>query len=430
MHVEGAIESTAFGGQGILKKDGLVIFVPYTVQGDRVVAEITKTKKNYAFGKLLSVISKSPFRTSPPCAYFGTCGGCTLQHIEYPTQLAIKKKFVVDALERIAKVPCTVEDALPAKSIWGYRRHITMSLEPRARGFEASFFSPITMSSLGIDKCLIFERNDEGALQKLQTALQKLDHGNIKKGSVKFVRSASSQLICVFVFDEGLPSNYKEFTKELLSTRLCEGVIWKEKNNVEPYGKIDTYFQIGELKFEFSPLGFVQNHPEQSVNIYLKLCEMVNKADVRVIDVYCGIGVSSLLLAKKGLEVVGIEQSEESILMAKKNMERNQVANVRFICGSAENLIGSYLTGEKETVLILNPPRNGLSKEVIRKIVSGRPKEIIYISCQPSTLARDIGELVAAGYDVKLCQPYDMFPQTTHIETILQLSRSELHRFS
>lgn len=321
MMLEGTIQNLAFGGDGIMRADdGHVIFVPYTIPGERVGVELTEVKKNFARGKLVKIIETSSKRVAAPCEYYGRCGGCQLQHMTYETQLEFKQKFVQDALTRIGKLDVEVKAVIAADPIWHYRRRVNL------RGNEF----------VDINKCLIYS------------------------------------------------------------------------------GKKENIFDVAGLKFEYSDKAFVQAHPTQSVRLYSDLVAQVGTQ--RVLDLYCGIGVTSLLMAKNGADVLGVEGNPEAIRLAKINSKTNSLS-VKWLVADVNEVATQLCESYQPDLIVANPPRTGINKPVLNA------KNIFYISCMPSTLARDLAILVKQGYRIDACQPYDMFPQTTHVETWVSLSQ-------
>ena len=321
MIIEGTIQNLAFGGDGVMRADdGRVVFVPYTIPGERVAVELTDVKKNFARGKLVTIIETNSKRVRAPCEYYGRCGGCQLQHMTYEAQLEFKQKFVQDALTRIEKLDVAVKPVIAADPIWHYRRRIDL----RGNDF------------VDINKCLIYS------------------------------------------------------------------------------GKKENTFDIDGLIFEYSDKAFVQAHPTQSARLYRDLAAQL--AAKRVLDLYCGIGVISLLMAKNGAEVLGVEGNPEAIRLAKVNSKANAL-NVKYLLGDVNEVATQLCETYKPDLIIVNPPRTGINKPILNA------KHIFYISCMPSTLARDLAILVKQGYRIDACQPYDMFPQTTHVEIWVSLSR-------
>ena len=407
--VTGEITSLAFGGRGILRANGLVIFVPFTAPGEYVRIRITKRHKNFAKGELIEVLQSVPERVSAPCAYYGRCGGCQLQHLSYAEQLHQKQLFVADALKRIGKL--TIDDPIPitpADPIWGYRKHIHLSLTDH---YKPSYICLDGVTSLPIQQCSIFLPSPLDFLHPTQELfpVEGEAHLGIYKNADRF--------ILAYEFTNKFPSNVETIArKHLDQSSMIQGVVAQCKHKTKSWGNIHGHFSLDGLQITFSPLAFVQNHPTQSATIYRNMVELAGK---RVLDLYCGIGALSLMLAQKGSAVTGIETSAEAIRLATLNASQNDL-KATFICGQVSKKVEGLLKKSWDTVIV-NPPRTGLDPETRNQLLQIRPKQILYLSCMPSTLARDLAAAQKAGYLIRSVRAYDMFPQTTHVETLVQL---------
>jgi 23S rRNA (uracil1939-C5)-methyltransferase len=348
--VEGVIEKLGFGGVGLLRHHGFVIFICFCLPQEKVIVEIEKVYKNYATAKLIKIVLPSPNRVQPKCKVFGICGGCQLQHLSYEEQLKHKEEVVNDSIKKIAKIDSPHISIIPSPKIWAYRRHITL----KRQGEKAGFIGVDNKTFIEIDECPIFDNN-------------------------KF---------------ELLPGQTKLF-----------------KSN-------EHVHQIMDLTIFSSPNAFIQNHKEQSEAIYKDVVNKILNINPRkVLDLYCGIGITSILIAKNSIDCLGIELNKEAIELAKKSANYNKVDKVKFLAAPVEKVIHSQ---EKFDVILVNPPRTGLDKKAIEGIKKINPEHIFYISCMPQTLARDVQLL---GYDIIQGSCYDMFPQTAHVETLLHLQR-------
>ncbi|NNM44273.1 MAG: 23S rRNA (uracil(1939)-C(5))-methyltransferase RlmD [Chlamydiae bacterium] len=422
--MKGKISRIAFGGSGIAKNDGLVIFVPFAAPEDNLTIEITKQKKTHGFGKILSIDEPSPYRIKPICPYFGECGGCQFQHLEYSKQLEIKYLFVKEALERIGKISCEVSPVVPAEKAWAYRRHITLHLTPFERGFQAGYVGIDHVSPLVVKSCDIFIDSKQPLLIELQSYLKECNNNGINEAHVRILKASEHTFLLAFTFFPALPENYSSFCKNLhQKIPSCVGVVIKSPREVHSYGQTTASFTIDDIKFTYSPYGFVQNHPQQSANIYHEIVKIISPNSKKVLDLYCGIGVSSLLLARTGREILGIDSNKDCIYLAERNAQENGIQKAVFTAEKVEKSLEKHLKEFAPDTIIVNPPRIGISKEVLDILLEYKPKEILYTSCNPTTLARDLHRLCDVGYQIALCKPYDMFPQTTHVETLVQLKR-------
>ncbi len=412
--LEGQIESIAFGGQGILRNEGLVIFVPFTAPQDIAHIEITTQKKHFAHGKLLSLKTASPLRIIPKCSYFGSCGGCQLQHLNYEAQLAAKQTFIRDALKRIGGIDIENIPITPTTLQWQYRRHIRLSLRPAEKSFTAGYIGQDNCSFLPIDQCPIFS-SDKRLFTELQKLLCCISSEGTEEGSVRMIKTDNDRFLLAFDFSPILPNH------SLSLSGPWQGILIRSQNEQKCLGDVTCFIELDGLKARFSPLGFVQNHPEQSANLYRTIAMVLPDSAQTVLDLYCGIGLTSMLFAKLGKKVIGVESHLETIDLAKENAVANHV-DIQFFAGKAETL-GVELLGKTHfDVVLCNPPRTGLDSTLINALLKERPAHIIYVSCMPATLARDLKKLTQGGYQIDHIQAFDMFPQTTHVETLVRLT--------
>lgn len=419
--VEGEISGMAFGGQGILRHQGLVVFVPYAAQNDVIKCSITRKKASYAEGTLLQVIKPSPERTAPLCPYFGTCGGCQLQHINYQAQTEHKRLWLKDALERIGGFRnVEIAPIVPATLQWAYRRHVTLSLQRTSKGYKGGYIANDGLTLIQIDQCPIFIDPTNRLFQEIHPLLGELECAGKEEGRLTIMKVSDEAFTLYFQF-KSLPGNFaKVFQKAFKFFDKWEGVLARSASETIKYGQVNAKFELEGMSFQYSPTTFVQNHPEQSLNIYRKVLSLALESHPKAaLDLYCGIGVTSLLMAKSGIKVQGVEYSPEAVKIAKVNALNNKITNVDFVKGDVGRLLKGLVSKLKPELILVNPPREGLGPEVIKGLLEAKPEQIIYVSCMPATLARDLKKLV--GYRVTYCEPYDMFPQTTHLETIVRL---------
>ncbi len=387
------IISLAFGGAGIAKPNGKTVFIPFTLPGEEVTYEITKETRSYSFAKVEKILTPSLSRTTPLCKHYQVCRGCQFQHLSYGSELQVKRQFIIDAFKHIAKIDVDPEATIPSDTPYEYREHIRLNLD------NASQFGYISDKKLlPIQHCPLFSI-DETPYQKLSALINTLKPPG---GSVRIFQKEKPLLAFSFPF---LPKNHsvaKEFLQDF------KGISMKSPKDFISYGEKNITYSFADLTIEFSPYGFIQNNLSQAEKLYKALINLINSD--AVLELYCGVSVLSLLCARRG-----IDSSKENIKRAKKNASLNGL-DVEFILGKAE---AASLQGFD--TIIVNPPREGLSSQMINRLILEKPKHILYISCMPSTLARDTAKFVAEGYRIDKCIPCDMFPQTTHVETILSL---------
>lgn len=421
--VEGKIDSLAFGGEGILKTDGLIVFVPFTAPGDRINCRIVTLKKNFATGEGIDILEKGPDRIEPRCPYYGVCGGCQLQHISYEGQVSYKQRAVIDALKRIGKISLPeVPVITPASPIWAYRRHITLSLAGRETGFEAGYIATDQYSIVPVTECSIFLDKGSSLFQDIQAIVHQFICDPANEARLTVLKIDAHTFALHFRFKR-LPPNTKTVLEAALrSYPGLRGLSASDSSRTEHCGEQTFSQTVDELRISFSTDVFLQNHAEQSLNIYRDIVGLCAGKNEKILDLYCGIGISSLLLAKNGHKVFGVEGNPTAITLAKQNAEANQL-QATFVASDVKKGLKKLLKEFKPQTVIVNPPRTGLDKEVLDQLQAAGPERIIYISCMPPTLARDIGPLCNQMYCINECKIYDMFPQTSHVETLVELIR-------
>ena len=420
--IESKVESLAFGGEGILRYQGFVVFVPFTAIGDYISCKIIEVKRSFAKGSLIEILVNSPQRIIPRCKYFGTCGGCQLQHMSDEAQNDYKLNSVKDAFKRIGHLDDIPINFIPSTMKWAYRRHITLQLKPDGNSFIIGFIGEDQTKFVSVDSCPIFISFDNTFLHELHSLIRKISNLNQETGRLTLLKSGS-YIILSFVFTTDFKIQEEEFISLINSCEIIAGILIQTSKKKMSWGQIICEETINDLRFRFSPETFVQNHPEQSNKIYEWIVSKVSeskKAHDHILDLYCGFGITSLLLAKRGYQVTGMEYNQQAILFAKENALINRLSHVHFKQGDVEKLLPQWLKKNSSTFVIVNPPRKGLSKQVCFTLLKHRPLEIVYISCMPATIARDL-ILLCKEYEIQSCHVHDMFPQTAHMETCVHL---------
>lgn len=439
------IDDIGSQGEGIGKIDGFTIFVENALPEDIVYIKIVKLKKNYGFGKLIKVIEPSNMRVLPKCDYFSQCGGCTLQHVDYFSQLKFKTKKVKDNIERIGGFEnIDVLDAIGMEHPYNYRNKSQYPIGIKDNKLKIGFYSLRSHNIIDLDNCLIQNDANKEIVLKIK---EFINENNIEpyneithKGIIRhlFIRIGyitKEIMICIvvngnkFLYENKLIEKLKDIknissiilnfnsenTNVILGTNIK--VIWGK-----PY--INDF--IENLKFNISPLSFYQINPIQTNILYNKVLEFLNlNGNEVVIDAYCGIGTISLFIAQKAKKVYGIEILKEAIDDANKNALLNNISNVEFITGKSEEIIPMLYKNYNiiPDVIVVDPPRKGCDESLLNVIDKIGPKKVIYISCDSATLARDLKILCKDNYAIKTIQPIDMFPQTFHIESVVEVYR-------
>lgn len=427
-------------GEGVGHVDGFVIFVERGLPGELVKARLTEVKKNYARGVIEHVVEASPLRQRPLCLVYEQCGGCQLQHLSYEGQLQAKQKRVKDALERIGHFRgVEVKPCIPSPDPWAYRNKIQLPVVMSAQGINIGFYQHRTHDVIDIDTCPIHCRQGDGVFWNikqllLESSVQPYNEisgaGELRYCLIK--TAVSSREVLVTLVSKGEGSVALKTLGEAIST--CPDVKGVVQNiNVSSgnailgreyrtlMGRPYIYETLGGYTYKVSSASFFQVNTFQAERLYeyaIALPDIQNGETV--IDAYCGVGTLSLLLARRAKQVIGIECVPEAIFDAQANAENNGVENVQFHCVHTEKATHLLQQGN---VIFLNPPRKGCEGSVIRDLVQNKPGRIVYISCNPATLARDLSLLKEGGYEIREVQPFDMFPQTAHVETVVLLKR-------
>ncbi|WP_312114747.1 23S rRNA (uracil(1939)-C(5))-methyltransferase RlmD [Brevibacillus reuszeri] len=433
------IKSLGINGEGIGYFKRKIVFVDKALPGEVIHAQVTEVKEKYATARLLKVVEKSPARIKAPCPVYEECGGCSLQHMDYKAQLASKQELVLESLRKYARLETPpVAPTIGMDNPWGYRNKAQFQVGKRDGKLVAGLYQTGTHQLVDLETCQVQHEATTAIVRTAKQVIQELGipvyEERKRTGVIRTVvarvafATGETQLTLVTATNE-IP-RVKELVMELRS-RLPELVsivqnINAQKTSVifgdtthELWGRPYIAEKLGELSFDLSARAFFQLNPEQTHKLY----EEVKKAagltgSELLLDLYCGTGTISLWLAPFAREIRGIELIPEAVEDARKNAERNQAANAQFHVGRAEVLMPKWAKqGVKPDVVVVDPPRTGLDDALIRSLLEVMPKKIVYVSCNPSTLAKDIGKLLAK-YELKHVQPVDMFPHTAHVEAV------------
>ena len=442
------LEITALGseGQGIGRYEGYAIFVEGALPCEKVLATVIKAGSSFGVGKLRRILTPSKDRTAPPCPYFDRCGGCTLQHMRYEAQLAYKTQTVRDALVRIGGfADAKVLPAIGMDEPWRYRNKAAFPATNTEKGIEFGLFAARSHRVIPISDCLIQKEAGTQAIDAVRQWAQECGipaydetTGNGVVRHVVVRTSSFGKTMVTVVTTRSLPR--PERLVDLLQKNIpgfCSLVhnINKEKTNVITGNRFRVVWgdevlqeRLCGLDFSVAAASFLQVNTVQTQILYDKAIEYAAlSVDDVVLDLYCGIGTLTLSAAKRAKEVIGIEIVEEAIVNARENAKKNGVSNARFICGAAEEVLPELVEKEHITpsAVILDPPRKGCEAPALHAIAKTGVKRIVYVSCNPATLARDCAVLKEAGYELVQAQPVDMFPQTAHVETVVLMSRTK-----
>lgn len=418
-NVDGTVDNVAFGGEAVLHTSEGVVFVHDALPSELISAKITQKKRRFARGELISVENPHPLRISPKCPVFSVCGGCHLQHADYSLQVQLKTQWLQDSLQRIGGFrTITVPPIAAAHNIWGYRRHITLHLKVEGAHYKAIFHGRNPSVAVQPAGCPLFS---EDSLAFLQETVAKFPVLEKEEGRVQIMKVEEGKRLYTFHF-KNPPKGAWEIVQQLLhNDPQCSGVKLKTAAKTYSIGAEEGNITVAEMKFAYSPEAFVQTHPDQSEAIYQKILQHLRtKKRKRVLDLYGGIGVTASLIAKEGVAVTSVELNRAAVELAKRNFAANALREGEFLCADVSNYLKKNSLNPFD-LIIANPPREGIAPEAL-KLLAESKTDILLISCMPTTLARDLKLLVEAGYSLEWVEGYDMFPQTSHMETVAYCS--------
>ena len=441
------IIDNGYEGEGIAKIDNFAIFIPGTLKGEKVKILIVKVLTSHAFGKVVEIIEKSKNRQEVDCATYKRCGGCNLRHIKYEETLKIKQNNVQSLVNKSLKEKLEVEKTVGMENPFHYRNKAQYPVGLNKQGEPIiGVFANRTHEVITIEKCLIQNEGSQEIAkfiieyikkEKISVYDEKTGKGLIRHIVIK-VGIKTGQIMCILVINGNSIPNEQNLVKELLTNfpnikTIIKNINKKNTNvilgqeNINLYG--DGYIEdiLGDYIFKISPLSFYQVNPIQAEKLYNLGVQMANitKADT-IFDLYCGIGTISLFMAKYAKKVYGIEIVKEAIDMAKENAINNKIDNTEFFAGDVEIVLDELINKQGVTadIVMFDPPRKGLDKNTISNILKIEPKKIVYISCNPATLIRDLTSF-EEKYDIKKIVPVDMFPFTSHVECVALLGRKD-----
>jgi 23S rRNA (uracil1939-C5)-methyltransferase len=431
--LEVEIDSLAFGGRGVARVDGYVVFVSGGLPGDRVRAEITKPKGRFAEARAIELLREGADRIANSCSHEGEpCPGASWQGLDYERQLVHKREQVDEALRRIGGLDgFELEEIEPAVEQWRYRNKLEYSFGKREEETVLGFHAPGRWDLIvGIEDCLLASERGNAARNAAREWAR-------EESIDPYERRAGTGVLCNLVVREGrrtgqiqtrLVTTPKRFPKPPvdLHTVVEDG----SGGSDGPTGVLGEEWlreELCGLRFEMSHNAFFQTNTEMAERLYGVAAEYAGLSGAeRVFDLYCGIGTIGLTMAGKAGEVWGLEIVPEAIADAERNAERNGIGNARFMAGSARTGVRPLIEqAGKPDVVLLDPPRAGLSQKIVRRVLECEAKRIVYVSCNPTTLAPNAAQLVEAGYRLRRVRPVDMFPQTPHIECVALFERDQ-----
>lgn len=436
------IHGLGSSGEGVGKLGELIIFVEGALPGEEVLAEIETRKKNYAVGRLVEVVKPSPERVAPFCPLYQDCGGCQLQHLNYAAQLKWKRQQVVDAVERIGKLNgVEVFDTLGMENPLRYRNKMQFPVGRGKGGLIVGCYARGSHKIIDTASCPIQNAGNDKILNAVRTVAEKFKlqpyDEDTHKGFLRHVMGrvgSSGEMMIVLVTASPNFPNAKNFVRalcnELPEVTSIQQNVQTFRNNVilgrdtkVLYGKPTIHDAIGGLNFNISARSFFQVNTAQAEVLYRTALDFANlRGNETVIDAYCGTGTIGLFMARKARKVIGVEVVSSAVADAIKNARENKIRNAEFITGDAVKILPRLFdAGTYAEVVIVDPPRSGCDKKVLETFAAMEPEKIVYVSCNPATLARDLKILDDLGYRTKKIQPVDMFPFTSHVEAVAQI---------
>jgi 23S rRNA (uracil1939-C5)-methyltransferase len=455
--IELAIDTVAFGGRGMARVDGMAVFVDGAVPGDRVLARISRKKKNFAEARVLSLLTASPDRVQAPCPYSGYCGGCTWQFLDYGKQLEYKRQHVLESIDHIGGIrEVAVHEAIASENVFGYRNKMEFSCSDRRWLMPDEMGNPTidTDFALGLHVPGTFNKVLDNELCLLQPELGNRLLARVRdyikasgvnvyglKSHVGFWRFvmlrhsvAHDQWMVNLVTADNRPeivapladSLRREFPQIVsvvnnISARKAAIAVGQTEHTL--YGSRVLTDAIGSFSFEISANSFFQTNTRAAGRLYDTVAAYAGlTGSETVLDLYSGTGTIAISLSAMARSVLGIEIAESAVADAKNNCRINQVDNCRFVLGDIRTALDAV--SHRPDVMIIDPPRVGMHPDVVDRVLELSPRRVIYVSCNPATLARDLA-LLKDRYRILEVQPVDMFPHTFHIESVARLMRND-----
>lgn len=439
-----SIDAMSAQGSGIGRNENMAVFIPETAIGDVINARVLKVKSKYAYAKIEEIIKPSQDRVQPDCQSFHQCGGCVYRHISYKSECAIKQTRVKDAIERIAKIPLAPNGIVCSENIERYRNKAQY---PILKGGKTGFYAPHSHRGIECEDCLLQPQEFTLVANALEQWVLK---NNIsvydeigKKGLLRhlYMRKAfvTGEIMVVLVANGTRVPALSEFVAVLkgkLGDRLTSVMlnINEKDTNVVLSRNCETVFGkdyitdiLCGVKVRLSPLSFYQVNHEMAQKLYQKAGEYADCKGKTVLDLYCGTGTIGLSLAKQAKNIIGVEIIPDAVKDAEQNALENGFENTEFICSDATAAAQELRNrGIKPDVVIVDPPRKGCDSEVLKTIAQGfSPERLVYVSCDPATLARDVAILNDFGYSLMEYTPFDLFPRTAHVETVALFKKAK-----
>ncbi|MBC1336573.1 23S rRNA (uracil(1939)-C(5))-methyltransferase RlmD [Listeria booriae] len=439
------IKRIGINGEGIGYFKRSVVFVPGALTGEEVVVEATKVNPRYTEAKIRKIRKKSQHRVTAPCPVYDACGGCQLQHLAYPEQLKMKKDLIVQAIEKHTRFhleQINIRDTIGMGNPWGYRNKSQFQVREIDDTVETGLFGADSHELVPIENCIVQHPDTVKVTNLVRDLLEELEipiyeeernsgivrtivvRTGIKTGEIQLVLVTNSKkLPRKRELIERVQTMIPEVVSIMQNVNQAKTSIIFGEETMHLAGKEKITEKLAEIEFDLSARAFFQLNPSQTEKLYREVARAVRlTGNEKIVDAYCGVGTIGLSLASKAAEVRGMDTIAESITDANENAKRAGITNATFETGKAEEVFPKWIkAGFKPDTIIVDPPRVGCEESLIQSILKTGAKQVIYVSCNPSTLARDI-QLLAKKYNIKYIQPLDMFPHTAHVESVTLLS--------
>ncbi|MCM3714442.1 23S rRNA (uracil(1939)-C(5))-methyltransferase RlmD [Alkalihalobacillus oceani] len=439
------IKRLGINGEGVGYFKKRVVFVPGALPGEEVVAEVTKVQPRFAEAKVKKLRKSSPDRVAPPCPIYDSCGGCQLQHMAYPATLREKRDIVKQAFERYTRLKpeeLNVKETIGMEDPWHYRNKSQLQVGKQNEKVLAGLYGMNSHELIDLTDCMVQHPATNKVTEQVKQILEDLHipiyNEKKRKGIVRTIvtrvgfATGHIQLVLITTQKE-LPKQkllLDEITRRIPEvTSILQNINGQKtslifgEETVHLVGEEVIQETLGDVSFELSARAFFQLNPEQTVKLYDEAKKAAQLSGTeKVVDAYCGVGTIGMWLVKDAGEIRGMDVIADSIDNANRNAEKNGLTNAHYVVGKAEKWLPKWVKeGWKPDVIVVDPPRTGCDAALLKTIIEVKPKRLVYVSCNPSTLAKDINELLKAGFKVEYVQPVDMFPHTSQVEVVTQI---------
>lgn len=435
------IKRLGINGEGVGFYNRMAVFVDGAIPGEGHDVVVTKVDGKMAYAKTKEIKHASPERKNPECPYYDICGGCSIMHINYDETLKLKRELIIEALNRYTKINTKqfeIKQTVKSDHPFAYRNKEQLYLKKDKDKTKVCMIRPKSNITFPVDKCLI----QQDLINELNPKILKIiDSLNIdlydkktKKGLIKQLvirqNKEKEALVCFIVSSNN--QKFKDLAKEVIKINGVKSVyinINNDDKSIDAFGKETIHLEgdkyiiekLGNIKYQIYPTTFFQLNSYQAEKLYdlvLKVCKLSFKE--RILDAYCGVGTIGLYLARMAKEVVGVEYNKDAVLAATENCKLNNIKNAKFLQGDVTELLPRLMSNEAFDILVVDPPRTGLEEKFINAVLTSEIKKIVYVSCNPATLAKNL-EVLKQKYNINSITPLDMFSQTSHVETVCSL---------